>query len=111
MSLGYCGVCIKQEESEDKVRYSYSGENWNDGGKSKSGDCKLQDGIFVIYKSNLSDMEICIESGVVVEKECKNAFKRYTGNSMDYIAFRLLNKIIDAFQRDGVFPDREAFIL
>ena len=35
MSLGYTGMCKKELEDDELVIYSYSGENWNDNGKSK----------------------------------------------------------------------------
>ena len=43
MSLGYTRMCKKELDDDEIVIYSYSGENWNDGGKSKSGDSLLYD--------------------------------------------------------------------
>lgn len=50
MSLGYTGICKKVAEDDHIVIYSYAGENWNDGGKSKHGDLQLQDGMFTIMR-------------------------------------------------------------
>lgn len=58
MSLGYTGMCKKELEDDEVVIYSYSGENWNDGGKSKNGDSLLCDGRFTIYKDCLEEPEI-----------------------------------------------------
>lgn len=33
--FGYIGLCKKILEDEELVIYSYAGENWSDGGKSK----------------------------------------------------------------------------
>lgn len=140
MSLGYCGMCLKVMEDDEAVVYSYAGENWNDGGKSKSGDSLLQDGIIFIYKRCLEEPEIhskvrrtssgrkklitkrithipsiCahVNSGdIIVEKECKNAFQRPLFESMplDYIAYRLLIHIFTRYQEYGVLPEKEAFI-
>lgn len=57
MSLGYIGICRKVAEDDYIVIYSYTGENWNDGGKSKHGDSQLQDGLFTIYKLLDSNIE------------------------------------------------------
>lgn len=138
MSLGYTGMCKKELEDDEIVIYSYSGENWNDGGKSKSGDSLLYDGSFTIYKDCLEQLEIHtklkkmpsgrkkmskkgithvpniykhIENGkIVIEKECKNAFKRYDDASIDYIAYMLLIHIFEKYQLGGCLVEKEGFI-
>ena len=48
---------------------------------------------------------------MVVEKKCKNEFKRTITSENDcYLADRLLIKIFVAYQRAGVLPEEEAFI-
>jgi hypothetical protein len=136
MSLGYTGMCKKELEDDEIVIYSYSGENWNDGGKSKSGDSLLYDGSFIIYKDCLEEPEIHIKrkkmpSGrkkfvekrivlfpnlfehlenkkIVIEKECKNAF-RVQEIPIDYIAYRLLLHIFERYQFEGALPEKEVF--
>ena len=138
MSLGYTGMCKKELEDDEMVIYSYSGENWNDGGKSKSGDSLLYDGSFIIYKECLEEPEIHTKlkrmpSGrkkivekrithtlelskyletkkVFVESECKNAFRRGATMPIDYIAYRLILHIFERYQLDGVLPEIESFI-
>lgn len=140
MSLGYCGTCIKVMEDEKTVIYSYAGENHNDGGKSKSGDSLAQDGIIFINKCCLEEPEIhskmkrtasgrkhlvtkrithipsiCAHvrnSDIIIEKECKNAFRRSTLDSipLDYIAYCLLIHIFLRYQEDGILPEQESFI-
>ena len=62
MSLGYTGICHKVAEDEHIVIYTYAGENWNDGGKSKLGDSQLQDGIFTIQKDSFcANLETLID--------------------------------------------------
>jgi hypothetical protein len=138
MSLGYTGMCKKELEDDEIVIYSYSGENWNDGGKSKSGDSLLLDGSFVIHKDCLEEPEIHTKlkkmpSGrkkviekrithtprlsiyletkkVYVEKECKNAFRRGATMPIDYIAYRLILHLFERYQVDGELPEIERFI-
>ena len=138
MSLGYTGMCKKELEDDEIVIYSYSGENWNDDGKSKSGDSLLYDGSFIIYKDCLEEPEIHTKlkrmpSGrkkmvekrithtlelskhienkkVFVEKECKNAFRRGATMPIDYIAYRLILHIFERYQLDGELPEIESFI-
>ena len=138
MSLGYTGMCKKELEDDELVIYSYSGENWNDNGKSKSGDILLYDGSFVIYKDCLEEPEIHTKlkkmpSGrkkiiekrithvpdiieyvndkrIVVEKECKNAFRQGMTMPIDYIAYLLILHVFERFQLDGVLPEKESFI-
>jgi len=138
MSLGYTGMCKKELEDDELVIYSYSGENWNDSEKSKSGDVLLYDGSFVIYKDCLEKPEIHTKlkkmpSGrkkiiekrithvpdiikyvndkrIVMEKECKNAFKRGATMPIDYIAYMLILHIFERFQLDGELPEKESFI-
>lgn len=137
MSLGYTGMCKKVLEDKDIAIYSYAGENWNDE-NSKSGDTTLQDGSFIIYKECLEKPEIHIktkkmpsgrkktiekrithtpdivkhmENGkIVIEKECKNAFKRSSNMKLDYIAYCLLVNIFESYQMDGQLPEEERFI-
>jgi len=138
VSLGYTGMCKKELEDDEIVIYSYSGENWNDDGKSKSGDSLLYDGSFIIYKDCLEEPEIHTKlkrmpSGrkkmvekrithtlelskhienkkVFVEKECKNAFRRGATMPIDYIAYRLILHIFERYQLDGELPEIESFI-
>lgn len=138
MSLGYTGMCKKELEDDELVIYSYAGENWNDGGKSKSGDSMLYDGSFIIYKDCLEEPEIHTKvekttSGkkkvtekrithipnifeyvdnkkIIVEKECKNAFRRYPMMPIDYIAYRLLLHIFESYQLHGKLPEKDCFI-
>lgn len=111
MSLGYTGICKKVAEDDSIVIYSYAGENWNDGGKSKRGDSQLQDGMFTICKSSFCvDMENCIQSGgVKIDRECKNAFQR-PGIAVDYIVWMLLNHIFAYYKKNNHFPAQESFI-
>lgn len=111
MSFGYEGICRKQLEDEVMVVYSYTGENWNDEGKSRSGDDQLQDGMFSIMKRTVSDsIEECLAAGhIVIDRECKNAFRKGQQTS-DYIALMLLRKVILFYEKNGVYPEREAFV-
>lgn len=111
MSLGYTGTCQKVAEDEHIIIYSYSGENWNDGGKSKRGDSQLLDGMFTIQKGLFcTDLERCIQAGIIkIDHECKNAFRR-PGVSCDYIAWRLLIHIFDHYKTNSHFPLKELFI-
>lgn len=138
MSLGYIGMCKKESEDEEMVIYSYSGENWNDGENSKSGDSLLYDGSFIIYKDCLEEPEIHTKllrmpSGrkkllqkrithvadiikhlnnkrIVVEKECKNAFRQAASMPVDYIAYMLLPDILKKYQTEVFLPDEDSFI-
>ena len=138
LSLGYCGKCKLVYQDDNIVRYMYSGENWNDE-KSISGDINLMDGMICIYKKCLEEPEIHIKvkkspSGrkrtyekrivhtpsigehiangeIVIEKKCKNEFKRLSiGENDCYFAYKLLNLIFNAYQKEGVVPEEEAFI-
>ena len=111
MSLGYKGICKLITEDESLVIYSYAGENWNDGEKSKYGDSALQDGMFTIDKSHaIEDIADGLKSGAItIDKECKNAFCKL-GVPCDYIAWRLLIRILDDYKQSGCFPKEKAFI-
>lgn len=111
MSLGYTGNCKLIAEDESLVIYSYAGENWNDGGKSKYGDSALQDGMFTIDRSHaIEDIADGLKSGAIeIDRECKNAFRR-PGVPCDYIAWRLLIRILDYYKQNGCFPKGESFI-
>ena len=111
MSLGYTGICKKVAEDDYIVIYSYAGENWNDGGKSKRGDSQLQDGMFTIYKSSFCiDMESCMQSGgVKIDCECKNAFQR-PGIAVDYLAWMLIDHIFTYYKKNDHFPAQESFV-
>ncbi len=111
MSLGYTGMCKKVAEDECLVIYSYAGENWNDGVKSKSGDCQLQDGMFTIHKDDFcEDIERCIQIGIIkIDRECKNAFCK-SGVPCDYIAWRLLRRLYIAYEQNGLFSETATFI-
>ena len=138
VSLGYLGMCKKEAEDNEMVIYSYSGENWNDGCKSQKGDAELYDGIFLIYKDCLEEPEIHTklkrmpsgrkkiiekrithipniyeyiqQNKIVVEKECKNAFRRRDNALIDYIAERLIYHVFEEYQLNGILPDKARFI-
>ena len=138
LSLGYCGKCKLIYQDDNIIRYAYSGENWNDD-KSISGDIDLLDGVICIYKKCLEEPEVHIKvkkssSGkkhtyekrvvhtpsigmhianreIIIEKKCKNEFKRYITSDNDcYLAGKLLIKIFEAYQKNGKVPETEAFI-
>ena len=136
MSIGYVGKCRMEMEDDEVAIYSYSGENWNDGGKSQRGDRELYDGSFIIYKDCLEEPEIHIKrkkmpSGrtklvekrivhfpnlfehlenrkIVIEKECKNAFK-VQEMPIDFIASQLLLHVFERYQLEGELPEKEMF--
>ena len=138
MSLGYVGICRKAAEDDEMTIYTYAGENWNDG-RSQSGDALLQDGVIVICKRCLEEPEINthirrrpsgrkytevkrithvpslgthLKNGdIVIEKECKNAFRKPSYAPVDYIALRLLYRIFKAYQETGELPEKEMFII
>ena len=138
MSWGYTGLCRKALEDDEMVLYTYAGENWNDNGSSKSGDSLLQDGLIVIYKRCLEEPELhtrnrrmpggkkvpitkrithvpSIEKHVasrdiIVEKECKNAFRRPAHAPIDHIAYQLLVHTFERYQKDGILPEEESFL-
>ena len=111
MSLGYIGICQKYSEDDTAVIYTYSGENWNDGGQSKHGDRYLQDGIIFIDKAKLTHdwKQILLDKSIYLDRKCKNAFYK-NGIPFDYLAWRLLRKILDYFYTKNSFPDQEMFI-
>ena len=111
MSLGYIGICKKVAEDDHIVIYSYAGENWNDGGKSKPRDSQLQDGMFTVYKGSFCvNIESAMQSGgIKIDRECKNAFQR-PGVAVDYIAWRLLSHIFTYYRKNNQFPFQASFI-
>jgi len=138
MSLGYCGKCKLIVQDDNIALYAYSGENWNDK-NSKSGDIELLDGIFCIFKKSLEEPEIhakvkklpsgnrkifekrivhnpsieehILEEQIVIERKCKNEFKRDNWGSVEcYIAHMLLCKIFTEYQKNGAIPEKTAFI-
>ena len=137
MSLGYMGLCRKAAEDDEMAIYTYARENWNDD-RSQSGDALLQDGVIVIYKRCLENPEIHTHirrrpsgrkytevkrithvpslgehlksGGVVIERECKNAFRKPSYASVDYIAWQLLHRIFKAYQETGELPEKEQFL-
>lgn len=137
MSLGYQGVCKMIMQDEEMCVYAYSGLNVNDNFKFGKAHSRDYDGEIVIYKRCLEEPEIHtkikrrpsgrkyeevkrithfpliashIEHGdIVIEKECINAFRRYTLD-VDYIAYRLLIKIFLYYQQKGFLPEQECFI-
>ena len=138
LSLGYCGKCKLIEQNDDDVRYSYSGENWNRE-NSRAGDIDLLDGVICVFKRCLEEPEIHInnkkmpsgkrkiiekrivhtpaiekhiaDGDIVIEKKCKNEFKRMITSEVDcYIAHMLLNRIFETYQRDGELPKEESFL-
>lgn len=78
MSLGYTGMCKKELEDDEIVIYSYAGENWNDDGKSKSGDSLLCDGSFIIHKDCFEEPEIHSKSKRMPSGRKKIIEKRIT---------------------------------
>ena len=49
--------------------------------------------------------------GIIIEKKCKNEFKRTITSENDcYLAGKLLIKIFEAYKKDGVVPVEEVFI-
>jgi hypothetical protein len=138
MSLGYLGNCKLVVQDDNIALYSYSGENWNDK-NSKSGDIELLDGVLCIFKKCLEEPEIytkvkklpsgkrktfekrivhtpsivehILEEQIIIEKKCKNEFKRETMDGVEcYIAHMLLRKIFTEYQENGVIPEKTAFI-
>ena len=138
MSLGYCGKCKLVYQDDEIARYAYAGENWNDN-ESVAGDMNLLDGVIAIYKKCLEEPEIHIkkkktasgkkvtyekriihtpsigmhieDGNIVIEKKCKNEFNRSESNDVEcYLAYRLLVKIFEAYQKDGVLPSEECFL-
>ena len=138
MSLGYEGVCKLIEQDEEFVIYAYSGANINDNYELRMAHALDYDGEILIYKRCLEEPDIhtkikqrpsghkCEEvkrithfpnvvehvrnGDVVIEKECFNAFKRYSGMEIDYIALNLLYKIFTYYQENGCLPEKEGFI-
>lgn len=111
MSLGYTGICMLVMEDEKHVIYSYAGENWNDGGASKLGDSKLQDGMFTIDKLHpIKNVADGLKTGIItIDRESKNAFFR-PGVPCDYIAWVLLHHVVGYYEKNGYFPSQQAFI-
>ena len=138
MSLGYEGVCKLVEQDEEIAIYAYSGANINDNYELRKQHILDYDGEILIYKRCLEEPEIHtktkrrpsgrkyeevkrithfpsvakhIKNGdVVIEKECFNAFRRYANMEIDYIAYRLIEKIFTYYQENGCLPEKEGFI-
>ena len=138
MSLGYEGFCKLIEQDEEVAIYAYSGANINDNYDLRKQHILDYDGEILIYKCCLEEPEIHtkikrrpsgrkyeevkrvthfpnvvehIRNGdVIIEKECFNAFKRYSGMEIDYIALQLLCKIFTYYQENGYLPEKEGFI-
>ena len=138
MSLGYEGVCKLIEQDEEFAIYAYSGADINDNYELRKQHILDYDGEILIYKRCLEEPEIHtkikqrpsgrkyeevkrithfpnvvehIRNGdVVIEKECFNAFKRYSCMEIDYIALNLLYKIFTYYQENGCLPEKEGFI-
>ena len=140
MSLGYTGYCKLFQLDDTYAVYRYSGENWNDKGKSKSGDSLKIDGIFTIKLTSLEEPEIhekmkkmpsgrkkrivkrithtvgiCekyIDGEIIINQNCKNAFVRGSCQEidMDYIALHLLYNIYEEYQKNGELPESMSFI-
>ena len=99
----------------------------------------MLDGIICIYKRCLEEPEIHVKNkkmpsgkriaiekrivhtssvgkyilngDIVIEKECKNEFKRMAASGVDcYLADKLLKKIFEAYQREGTLPNEESFL-
>ena len=140
MVFGYEGYCKLIDEDTEIALYSYSGININENYEVQKNYRFDFDGIILIYKCCLEEPEIHIKmkrrpSGrkyqsikriahfpnivkhikngdVVIEKECINAFRRYTDidmDYMDYIAYILLVKIFTYYQENGSLPKSEGF--
>ena len=137
MSLGYVGYARLAVEDDEYVVYEYSGENWNDE-NSASGDALLFDGEIQIKKASFEEPEIHeklkkmpnhrkklvtkrithvvdvsrkIQDGdIVILKECKNEFYRFSNSGVKYIALRLLYHIYEEYQETGKIPERTGFM-
>jgi len=124
MSLGYIGCCKKYIEDENQVYYLYSGSNWNNPDNKKEAE-KAYDGIFYIMKNPVKQMitlpiiqisyiDIAFQAikngSALIEKECKNAFRRYSKIDIDYIGFTLIKCVFKQYLRDGIYPESDAFI-
>ena len=138
MSLGYEGVCKLIDQDDELAIYAYSGANINDNYEEQKKHCLDYDGVLVIHKRCLEEPEIHVKvkrrpSGrkyesvkrithfpyisdhiqigdIVIEKECHNAFRRYSTMEIDYIAHILLIKIFESYQKNGRLPQKEGFI-
>jgi len=138
MSLGYEGVCKLVDQDDELVIYAYSGANYNENYEEQKLHRLDYDGVIMIHKRCLEEPEIQrkmkrrpsgrkfesvkrivlfpnisdhIKNGdIVIEKECHNAFRRYSTMSVDYIAHLLLIKIFEFYQENGRLPEKEGFI-
>jgi hypothetical protein len=119
MSLGYIGYCKKTEEDEDIVIYAYSGSDWNNPDNDSDSE-RAYDGKILIVKFGkppekpeqtefISMVSETFKQGGIEIQPCKNAFFRF-GREIDYIAYSCLLKIFIYFCKNGVFPEKEAFI-
>jgi len=105
-------------EDVSKVYYRYSGANWNEPNRNKEADMAY-DGVFVIDKIAIQDMDkdsflaSAFNDGYIkIELECENAFYRFKlkeGN-IDYIALRLISKVINDYLDNSAFPEKMSFI-
>ena len=137
MSLGYMGVCKLVEQDEEIVIYAYSGMDIDDNHELRRVHFLDYDGEIWIYKRCLEEPEIHIKikrrpsgrkyeeikrithvpsvlkhiknNDVVIEKECANAFRRSGNIDVDYIAYRLIDKIFTYYQEHGCLPEKEGF--
>ena len=138
MSLGYEGTCKLVMQDDEIAIYAYSGANFNDNYELRKEHVLDYDGEILIYKRCLEEPEIhtkikrgpsgrkfeevkrithtpsvvkhITNGDVVVEKECFNAFRRYTNMDIDYIAYMLVYKIFMYYQKNGYLPETEGFI-
>ena len=138
MSLGYEGICRLVMQDDEGAIYAYSGANINDNYELRMAHALDYDGEILIYKRCLEEPEIHTKlkrrpsgrkyeevkrithfpnivehirkGNVIVEKECFNAFRLYSGMEIDYIAYRLIVNIFIYYQENGCLPEKEGFI-
>lgn len=138
MSLGYEGVCKLVDQDNEIAIYAYSGANYNENCDEQKTHRLDYDGVIMIHKRCLEEPEIHtsikrrpsgrkyesvkrithvprigdhIRCGdIVIEKECRNAFRRGNSSEKDYIALAILIKIFEFYQKNGHLPEKEGFI-
>jgi len=111
MSLGYIGYCHKDLEDTQAIIYFYSGSNWNNPDNDSNYE-KTYDGELFINKTVLfhADVNQGINSGEIeIIRPCKNR-TNFGSIKIDYLAYRLLHKILKHASNNGTFPESEAFI-
>ena len=127
MSRGYGGICQKIAEDYTFVLYEYFSYNLNADDHEK-----IFDGVISIRKSALLEPEQrekfrkmpngrrqkfiktilrevplyeLIDSGDVQVENCSHAWE-FLSNGVDFIAYRVCEKIFESYQREGILPDK-----